>query len=77
MKDLIIKTVDFMVLAFVVLVTLAVFIGAWSSAGFFMALVAGVLAFACSSMVAGTWIVLTRILERLKSIDETLKKQVK
>lgn len=77
MKDLIIKTVDFMVLAFVVLITFAVFIGSWISAGFFIALISGLIAFVASSMVAGTWIVLTRILERLKSIDETLKKDVK
>lgn len=74
MKDLIIKTVDFMVLAFVVLVTLAVFIGSWMSAGFFIALVSALIAFVGSSMVAGTWIILTRILDRLKSIDEKLKK---
>lgn len=74
MKDLIIKTVDFMVLAFVVLVTLAVFIGSWMSGGFFIALVSALIAFVGSSMVAGTWIILTRILDRLKSIDEKLKK---
>lgn len=74
MKDLIIKTVDFMVIAFVVLVTLAVFIGSWMSGGFFIALVSALIAFVGSSMVAGTWIILTRILDRLKSIDEKLKK---
>jgi uncharacterized membrane protein (DUF485 family) len=77
MKDLIIKTVDIMVIAFVVILTLSGFIGGWVGAGFFAGLGIGIMAFLASSMMAGTWIVFTRMLERLKSIDETLKKQVK
>lgn len=77
MKDLIIKTVDIMVIAFVVILTLTAFIGGWASFGFFGALGCAIIGFVASSMMAGTWIVFTRMLERLKSIDETLKKQVK
>lgn len=77
MKDLIIKTVDIMVIAFVVILTLSGFIGGWVAVGFFSGLGIGIMAFLASSMMAGTWIVFTRMLERLKSIDESLKKQVK
>ncbi len=74
MKDLIIKTVDILVLAFVVFITLTLFIGGWVSSGFFSGLGLGILGFIFSSMAAGTWIVLTRIHDRLKSIDEKLSK---
>lgn len=77
MKDLIIKTVDVMVIAFVVILTLTAFIVGWSSFGFFGALGFALIGFVASSMMAGTWIVFTRMLERLKSIDESLKKQAK
>ena len=77
MKDLIIKTVDIMVIAFVVILTLSGFIGGWVAVNFFAGLGFALLAFLGSSMMAGTWIVFTRMLERLKSIDESLKKQVK
>lgn len=74
MKDLIIKTVDILVLAFVILVTLGFFIGGWASIGFFSGLGLGILGFVFSAMAAGTWIILTRIHDRLKSIDEKTSK---
>ena len=77
MKDLIIKTVDIMVIAFVVIITLTGFIGGWAALNFFAGLGIGLVSFVASSMMAGTWIVFTRMLERLKSIDESLKNQAK
>jgi len=74
MKDLIIKTVDMLVLFFVVVVTIICFVGGWVSSGFFVALLGGVAGFIFSCIFAGSWIILTRIHDRLKSIDESLKK---
>lgn len=77
MKDLIIKTVDIMVIAFVIIVTLASLIAGISMQGFFTGLLTGGLAFLFSSMIAGTWILLTRINDGIKSINAELKLQNK
>lgn len=72
MKDYIIKTVDAVMLFFVVFVTFCAFLVGFGFSGFLTALFASIIGFIISSCFAGSWIVLTRILERIESIDEKI-----